>query len=103
MTKQELLDKYIPCQCWPAKDGGKTYNVSCPQHSQDPETAMDEYAEIEAILFAEWIDGQQLECYLMTDEGEKLWQYMFPKGSGKESFTTSQLFQLFKTQQTKTS
>lgn len=42
MTKQELLDKYIPCQCWPAKDGGKVYNVSCPQHSQDPETAMDE-------------------------------------------------------------
>lgn len=55
MTKQEILDKYTPCQCWPAKDGGKVYNTSCPQHSQDPETAMDEWAEFIGNKYFEWV------------------------------------------------
>lgn len=61
MTKQELLDKYIPCQCWPAKDGGKVYNVSCPQHSQDPESAMDEWAKERVIEVLEWINKSGIE------------------------------------------
>lgn len=60
-TKYEILDKYIPCQCWPAKDGGRVYNVSCPQHSQDPESAMDEYAAKMASDFGVWIGRNHYE------------------------------------------
>lgn len=63
------------------------------------ELAMDEYAKLQSIGFAEWIDGQQLECDLMTDDGVKHWCYMYPKGTGKESFTTKELYSLYLTQQ----
>lgn len=96
MTKEEIYDKE-------AKLVEELWRPTEDDHRNAILSSMDQYAEQESISFAEWIDGQQLECYLMTDEGEKLWQYMFPKGSRKESFTTAQLFQLYKTQQTKTS
>jgi len=102
MTKQEILDKYITCRCWPAKDGGKVYNVSCPQHSQDPETAMDEWAEQEAILFGEWIKlaAWSNSPYLVNPVIWRLtgnYLMLHPDAENKE-YTTTELLQLFKNQ-----
>jgi hypothetical protein len=55
-SKEDILAKYVRCECWPANDGGKpVYNSSCPRHSTDTESAMDDWAEQVAISFAEWI------------------------------------------------
>lgn len=53
--------------------------------------AMDEYAKQVGIKFAEWIDGEMYECFLMTDEGEKFWHDVH----GKETYPTEQLYSQF--------
>lgn len=59
--------------------------------------AMESYATSQAIAFASWLDGNMYECFLMTDEGEKHWHDMDEKGN----FTTSQLYTLFLSHQSK--
>ena len=85
MTKQEILDKYVPCSCWTANDGGRpVYNSSCHQHSPDPESAMDEWAKERSIAFAEWIRYSGV-----FNDTHKKWEY----GSG--IYTTEELYDLF--------
>lgn len=87
MTKEEIYhqecNKYLPDGIYPGMDRDKHLN------------AMSEFAKQEAIAFANWIDGQQLVCDLMTDDGEKHWVYMFPEIDGEERFTTEELYTLY--------
>jgi hypothetical protein len=90
MTKQQILDKYVPCSCWPVKDGGKkVYNSSCPQHSPDPESAMDDWAEQESIIFTEWVAEQTWENYC---DGVRFWRMKY----SNEPVTANRLYQLYK-------
>ena len=96
-TKQEILDKYVPCQCWPANDGGRLiYNSSCPQHSQDPEMAMDEWAEIESVSFMTWM-WNNVDSHGGYPGDERFITY------NGNALTAKDLYQLYKkeTQQTK--
>lgn len=53
-TKEELALTYVPCRCDEAYKSRGLTAPDCPYHSTDPETAMDVYAQQQAIAFDIW-------------------------------------------------
>lgn len=99
MTKEEILkqayESHFSSQKYEKSNFGHTYkDVS--------EQALDQYAEQESISFAEWVEDNAC-CrdgvwYIFGDYKENRWGEV---DEDCKKYTTAQLFQLYKTQQTK--
>ena len=84
---------------------GATYPVTS---TEDAEVAMDEWAKIEAIAFAEWIKDNHYTKNINKDEETRWYKYFeiredFPAGFSMSSgvskyFTSDELYTLFKEQ-----
>lgn len=67
------------------------HRANYPADFEDFSKDIDNLIKETAISFAEWIDGNNYECFLMTDEGVKHWEV--PPGRG--NLTTAQLYTLY--------
>lgn len=96
MDKEEILQKnvmlYFSSDHGGEEDGAEWHTVNTP--ATKIYSAMGEYAKLQSIGFAEWIDEK---CYRLHASG--YWAFL-PKSMGQtRGYTTEQLYSLYLTQQ----
>lgn len=92
MTKEEIARKYVPCWCDVAYTSRQLADPGCPFHSTDPEIAMDQWAEQQAIAFHDWL----IESYAAIPSGFGC--CYVKRGTeqiARATFTTKMLYQIF--------
>lgn len=70
-TKEEIIKEHYPCTCSIVYTSREMPDPNCTYHEElyEMELMMDEYAQQEAIGFAEWITRNSYQGIDTSDEG----------------------------------